>query len=162
MGKLIMDATNYASAAHLGQVRRFTGGPYIAHPVRVAGLLQRLLPTATPEMVAAALLHDVVEDTDKTKADIERAFGPVVAFLVWELSKPNQPESISAMCIKACDLIDNLSDLADVAPRAQAAAYLSTKSPQVLKIAEWLRAPYPDLVMAMLQAWQKAADEITA
>ena len=51
----------YAAAAHLGQKRKYTGEPYIVHPVAVAKLVKET--GGTFEMQAAALLHDVIEDT---------------------------------------------------------------------------------------------------
>lgn len=76
---LVRRAYAFAAHAHRGQ-RRKDGQAYISHPVRVA----RLLGAAGygPEVVAAALLHDVVEDTPATLAEVRQAFGPRVALLV--------------------------------------------------------------------------------
>ncbi len=125
---LIMRAAEFARAAHAGQVRKFSGLPYSIHPARVAGRVA-LHPLADEEMVAAAFLHDVVEDTACTLEEIENEFGDRVARMVGELTKPTehpgdsrserkrqQLQQISgagrqAKIIKLLDRIDNLGDL---------------------------------------------------
>jgi guanosine-3',5'-bis(diphosphate) 3'-pyrophosphohydrolase len=70
----------YADEAHRGQVRKLDGSPFIAHPVEVARLLH---DAGAPDyVVAAGLLHDVVERTDVTLGDLLERFGPEVAGLV--------------------------------------------------------------------------------
>jgi GTP pyrophosphokinase len=81
---LIQRAYEAATEAHAGQVRS-SGEPYITHPVEVAHYLARL--QLDPETIAAALLHDVPEDTDISLADIERRFGREVARLVDGVTK---------------------------------------------------------------------------
>ena len=69
----------YATAAHaaIGQVRKYTGERYIQHPCAVVNLV--LSVPHTEEMIAAAWLHDVVEDTEASLADIGEELGSVVA-----------------------------------------------------------------------------------
>ena len=82
--KLIRKAYNYAKAHHEGQLRK-SGEPYIIHPVQVAYILSTLgLDDST---ICAALLHDVVEDTDITKQDLENEFGKEIAELVDGVTK---------------------------------------------------------------------------
>jgi len=81
---VVYEAFEYAKAKHAGQ-KRLTGEPYIAHPFAVAMILADL--ELDPDTIAAALLHDVVEDTDTTKADIEKKFGKKVAELVDGVTK---------------------------------------------------------------------------
>ena len=76
--QLIQDALMLAIRAHEGQRRKYTGEPYSAHPIGVSKIIETI-PGHTPEMVAAALLHDVVEDTPITFLDIKNQFGSVVA-----------------------------------------------------------------------------------
>jgi len=78
---VIIAAAKLAQRAHRGQVRDGTERPYIEHPMRVAGRMS-LHPKATEVSVAAAWLHDVVEDTDYTRDEVEQACGPSVARLV--------------------------------------------------------------------------------
>ena len=83
----IMEAYHYSAAAHEGQRRR-SGEPYISHPVAVATILAELRMDA--QTVMAALLHDVIEDTGSTKAEIGERFGTEVADLVDGVSKLDQ------------------------------------------------------------------------
>lgn len=82
---LVRTAYERASAAHAGQVRNGSGGlPYIEHPAAVAAQLDR--HGYGEEVVAAALLHDVVEDSETTVAELREEFGERIADLVAALS----------------------------------------------------------------------------
>lgn len=82
--KLIMKAYNYA-VEHHGEQKRRSGEPYIIHPLNVAYILAGVgLDEAT---ICAALLHDVVEDTDATDADLRREFGDEIADMVAGVTK---------------------------------------------------------------------------
>lgn len=82
--KLIMKAYNYA-VEHHGEQKRRSGEPYIIHPLNVAYILAGVgLDEAT---ICAALLHDVVEDTDATDADLRKEFGDEIADMVAGVTK---------------------------------------------------------------------------
>ncbi len=82
--KLIMKAYNYAVGHHGNQCRR-SGEPYIIHPLNVAFILADIgLDDST---ICAALLHDVVEDTEATDEDIKREFGEEIAEMVAGVTK---------------------------------------------------------------------------
>ena len=81
---LVRDAYDYAAAAHEGQWRR-TGHAYITHPLAVANILAHM--RMDHETVIAALLHDVIEDTDVAKASIGARYGDSVAQIVDGVSK---------------------------------------------------------------------------
>jgi GTP pyrophosphokinase len=81
---LIVRAAETATVAHAGQLRR-SGEPYITHPIAVAGIVADLGLDA--QTVAAALLHDAVEDTGVTTEVIDRDFGPAVALIVDGVTK---------------------------------------------------------------------------
>lgn len=81
---LVRRAYDVASAAH-GDARRKSGEPYIVHPVAVACLLAEL--RLDPETIAAALLHDVAEDTPTKISDLAAMFGPEVASMVDGVTK---------------------------------------------------------------------------
>lgn len=81
---LVQRAYAFAKESHEGQIRK-SGEEFISHPLAVAALLvQRKLDAAT---IAAAILHDVAEDSPYTKKDVEARFGPEVAFLVEGVTK---------------------------------------------------------------------------
>ncbi|BEM25945.1 HD domain-containing protein [Serratia nevei] len=124
-------ARRYATKAHaaIDQRRRYTDDPYIVHPQAVMELV-RSVPH-TEEMLAAAWLHDTVEDTPTTLGDIDSHFGPKVAELVRMLTNVSHAEdgnrferknrdrrhsagaSPQAKTIKLADLIDNTRSLLD-------------------------------------------------
>jgi GTP diphosphokinase / guanosine-3',5'-bis(diphosphate) 3'-diphosphatase len=91
---LIERAHELAATAHEGQLRA-SGEPYITHPVEIAYYLARLQMDA--ETLAAALLHDVPEDTDYTLADIEKRFGREVSRLVDGVTKLSKFGSARSM-----------------------------------------------------------------
>jgi (p)ppGpp synthase/HD superfamily hydrolase len=101
---VVRKAQVYAMAAHASvkQVRKYTGEPYIVHPAEVAKIVAGV-PGATPDMVAAAWLHDVVEDTGCTFTDIHMAFGIDIATLVGWLTDVSKPEDGNRAHRKAMD-----------------------------------------------------------
>jgi (p)ppGpp synthase/HD superfamily hydrolase len=76
-----VDAVSFAMVAHGTQTRKGGDIPYISHLLAVASLV--LEAGGDEDMAIAGLLHDTIEDTDVTWADIESAFGPRVAGIVW-------------------------------------------------------------------------------
>lgn len=120
-------ALDFATQAHGDQKRKYKDEAYIEHPKRVAERVRTI--HHTPAMICAAYLHDVVEDTPVTLAEIEKHFGKEIADLVEELTdeftKENYPHlnrrkrkkketerigqiSPRAQTIKLADIIDNL------------------------------------------------------
>ena len=87
---LIDKAFEFAAEAHEGQKRR-SGEPYILHPLEVACILSNMRMDHIT--VAAALLHDVLEDTPITKKELEKEFGEEIAFLVDSVSKISKIEA---------------------------------------------------------------------
>jgi len=83
----VRDAYEFGAQAHQGQ-KRLSGEPYIAHPVAVADLLADL--HMDPQTIIAAILHDVIEDTETAKDEIAERFGAEVAELVDGVSKLDQ------------------------------------------------------------------------
>ena len=80
MGDILNKAVAFAVKAHEGQFRKGTQLPYILHPMEAAAIVGSM--TEDDELLAAAVLHDVVEDTAYTVEDICAQFGPRVAQLV--------------------------------------------------------------------------------
>jgi (p)ppGpp synthase/HD superfamily hydrolase len=142
---VVRKAQVYAMAAHaaVGQRRKYSGDPYIVHPAEVAKIVAGV-PGATPDMVAAAWLHDVVEDTGCTYTDIHMAFGADIAALVGWLTDVSQPQDgnrahrkamdrahtaeapAEAQTIKLADLISNSRSIVAHDP-AFARTYLAEK-----------------------------------
>ena len=124
----------FATAAHaaVGQMRKYSDDPYIVHPIRVATTVAKF--GGTDEMIAAAYLHDVVEDTGVSIVDIQDMFGTDVALIVDGLTDVSKPEdgnrvvrkamdrahsagaTYEAQFVKCADIIDNASDIGDNDP----------------------------------------------
>lgn len=96
-------AVAFATAAHADQTRKYSGRPYIEHPLAVARLVGRF--THDDAMLAAAVLHDTVEDTSATLEDIERAFSAEVADLVSDLTDVSRPDDGNRQARKSVDLL---------------------------------------------------------
>ena len=125
--KEVLRAIRFASEAHRDHRRKGeTAAPYINHPIAVAEQLAAAGLADDPELLMAAVLHDVIEDTDTTPADMEKAFGPRVTGIVLEVSddKALAPEtrklkvvegiakkSREARLVKLSDLIANFHDV---------------------------------------------------
>lgn len=116
--KKFAKAVVFATHAHKGQLRKGSNGPYVEHPIRVA---ERLRELNCPEAVlCAAVLHDVVEDTDAELFEVEMEFGTEVSILVDELTKTNETRKEYSSSfyskhqwsriIKMADRIDNLKE----------------------------------------------------
>lgn len=85
----VMMALGFAAEAHTGQVRKYTGEPYINHPVEVMNIVKSV--PHTEDMLCAALLHDVVEDCDVSIQEVGDLFGHVVMSMVNKLSDVSKP-----------------------------------------------------------------------
>lgn len=100
----------FATAAHaaVGQVRKYSGRPYIEHPIAVSKIVESVVKD-DENMVAAALLHDVVEDTAITVDEIREEFGDDIAMLVDWLSDVSKPEDGNRKTRKAMDRAHSLA-----------------------------------------------------
>src|SRR6201988_5160943 len=108
--ELLNRAYVYAMRAH-GEQKRASGDPYISHPLEVAAILTDLkLDGAT---IAAALLHDTIEDTDATRAEIDRLFGQEIGHLVEGLTKLKKLDLVSKEAKQAENLRKLLLAIAD-------------------------------------------------
>jgi guanosine-3',5'-bis(diphosphate) 3'-pyrophosphohydrolase len=107
---MIVRAAVTATMAHAGQTRR-SGEPYVTHPIAVAGIVADLGLDA--QTVAAALLHDAVEDTGVTTEIIERDFGPDVALIVEGVTKLDRLQFDSKEAQQAATVRKMLVAMAD-------------------------------------------------
>ncbi len=133
--EIIERAYHFAKEAHKG-IRRRSGEPYIMHPIAVAKIVSQEIGLGSTS-ICAALLHDVVEDTDYTVEDIEQHFGPKIAQLVEGLTKISggifgdkasvqaenfrkllltMSEDIRVVLIKMADRLHNMRTLGSMAP----------------------------------------------
>lgn len=136
--EIIERAFRFAKKAH-GGIRRRSGEPYILHPIAVAKIASQEIGLGSTS-ICAALLHDVVEDTDYTVEDIEQQFGPKIAELVSGLTKISggifgdkaslqaenfrkllltMSEDIRVVLIKIADRLHNMRTLGSMAPNKQ-------------------------------------------
>jgi (p)ppGpp synthase/HD superfamily hydrolase len=155
-----------ATEAHAGQIRNGAGGiPYIQHPIAVAELLAA--HGWTDEVLAAALLHDVVEDSDKSVAELREQFGDPVAGLVealsddesiadWEQRKTEHRARVdsggeAALAIYAADKLTNVKALRGAYAEQGEAVAEELKVPLGEKVDAWsadlemLRVRAPEL-----------------
>lgn len=133
--EIIERAFEFAKEAHKG-VRRRSGEPYIMHPIAVARIVSQEIGLGSTS-ICAALLHDVVEDTDYTIEDIEQHFGPKIAQIVEGLTKISggifgdkasvqaenfrkllltMSDDIRVVLIKMADRLHNMRTLGSMAP----------------------------------------------
>lgn len=99
---VFIKAVLFATAAHDQQRRKYTGEPYIMHPLEVADILVRY-GADDGEMVVAAVLHDVLEDTEATAEQVEGLFGARVRKLVEEVTDVSKLEDGNRAIRKALD-----------------------------------------------------------
>lgn len=135
---IIKRAFHFANEAHKG-IKRRSGEPYILHPIAVARIVCRDIGLGSTS-ICAALLHDVVEDTDYTEEDIKAIFGEKVAQIVAGLTKISggifgdkasaqaenfrkllltMPEDIRVILIKIADRLHNMRTLGSMLPSKQ-------------------------------------------
>jgi (p)ppGpp synthase/HD superfamily hydrolase len=163
---LVNAALQKARVAHEGQVRNGSGGmPYVEHPIAVAARLEE--HGFGDEVLAAALLHDVVEDSETTLEELREPFSPEVAGLVGALTddegidsyrerKAEHRERVAAappgaLAIYAADKLTNVTTLRDAYAAEGEAVREEFKVPVELKVEIWeedlklLREKAPEL-----------------
>lgn len=131
--EIINKATIFAQEKHQGQLRK-DGTPYILHPLRVSEIVRSFKKShKINELIAAAILHDTLEDTDTGISELRENFGELITLLVVELTsdkfksnnvgkanylaeKMGSSKKISnwALTIKLADRLDNVSDLKEM------------------------------------------------
>ena len=129
---MLHQAVLFATDFHSCQDRKYSGLPYIVHPMRVMTKVREV--TGDENMLCAAVLHDVVEDTQATLKHVNQLFGPDISTLVEWLTDTAKPEDgnraqrkaielsrlakapAAAQTIKLADLIDNASSITKADP----------------------------------------------
>jgi len=163
---LVRAALEQARSDHAGQVRNGSGGmPYIEHPMRVAALLDE--HDYGDEVLAAALLHDVVEDSETTLDELREKFGGEVAGLVGAMTDEERIENYrqrkaehrerlaaaptEALAIYGADKLTNSKTLRDAYAEEGDSVRAEFKAPLELKLEIWeadlalLREKAPEL-----------------
>lgn len=102
MSYIEAQAAIFAAKAHGEQLRKYSGSPYIVHPQEVASIL-RHYGYFNPDLLAAAWLHDVVEDTTITAGEIDLYFNANVGFIVEYVTDVSRPEDGNRRRRKALD-----------------------------------------------------------
>jgi GTP diphosphokinase / guanosine-3',5'-bis(diphosphate) 3'-diphosphatase len=172
---LIKKAYVYSAKVHTGQIRK-SGEPYLVHPLEVAGLLAELkLDEAS---IVTGLLHDTIEDTLATKADLAELFGPEIADLVDGVTKLSQfspantqeekqaenfrkmvvamARDIRVLLVKLADRTHNMRTLDHMKPDAQeriARETLDIYAPLANRLGiQWIKSELEDLSFKYLRA----------
>lgn len=166
----ILTAVEFAERAHRGQVRKYTGEPYIVHPLEVAQIVSSV--NASEDVIIAALLHDVVEDCGVTLDQISRAFGDAVAALVHQVTDVSRKEhgnratrksidrqhlaiaSPQGKTIKLADLISNTQSITQHDPDF-AAVYMQEKS-ELLPLLIQGDAALFTRAMGLVESWEQS------
>lgn len=132
---LVERAEAFAQCRHEGQTRKFTGTPYAEHPAAVVRLLSGYTDDVC--LLAAAWLHDTMEDCGVSYEELAAEFGPYVASLVFQLTNDEQEKNFlgkvrymirklrslppDALMIKLCDMLHNMTETRS---RPQAEKYM--------------------------------------
>lgn len=172
---LILKALDFASEAHKNDVRKYTGEPYIFHPIEVAQITFKVM--GDPVVAAAALMHDVIEDTPVTEEEMREEFGDEVTDLVMKVTKVTEsgkskgarPRAVRkeidrvhyangcsrSQSIKLADVLSNSSDVVQHDP-GFAATYLVEQK----ELVESLTDGHPTLFNAASEAVNTALAEL--
>jgi guanosine-3',5'-bis(diphosphate) 3'-pyrophosphohydrolase len=172
---VVRDAYDLLVSKHAGQRQRVNGHPYVEHPVLVATDVSRA--GFDPEMVAAALLHDIVEDSDVSVEDVQERFGRRVSALVeamtddvevepYERRKALHREQVvaagpEAAAIFAADKLNNVRALRSAYAENGEAVAERFKQPLDMKLRVWVAdAEMVSAYAAAIPYAQVLADEV--
>jgi guanosine-3',5'-bis(diphosphate) 3'-pyrophosphohydrolase len=166
----ILDALQFAAHKHRDQRRKdLEASPYINHPIALANVLWREGGVTQPDVIAAALLHDTVEDTDTTEAELRERFGDRVAAMVMEVTDDKALDkatrkrlqidhapklSRGAKLVKLADKICNLRDMAASPPRTWPRSRQREYFDWAKQVVDGLRGVHPQLERIFDEAYQ--------
>jgi guanosine-3',5'-bis(diphosphate) 3'-pyrophosphohydrolase len=127
--EILLKAISFAARAHRNQLRKDKETPYASHPFRVCMILRNVFMVEDEEILAAAVLHDTIEDTTTDRDDLIKEFGDKIAEYVALLSKDKRMEEavreaayikqlkgapLPVKLIKLADVYDNLTDSGNI------------------------------------------------
>ncbi len=168
----IVAALQFAASKHRNQRRKDAAlTPYINHPISLLHLLHNEANVTDPVVLAGALLHDTVEDTETTLAEIEALFGSAVAAVVAQVTDDkSQPQAVrkqqqidhaATLCdraklVKLADKTCNLRDLAQSPPANWSRDRLLTYCQWSKQVVDQLRGIHPPLENLFDAAYEAA------
>lgn len=173
---LIFKALEFAARKHRDQRRKDRdASPYINHPINLVNLLWNTAGVTDPAVVMAALLHDTVEDTATTFAELRQEFGEAVEQLVREVTddkslpkqerKQRQVEhaahlSQQAKLVKLADKISNLRDIIGSPPADWSSDRKREYFAWAKQVVDQLRGAHPQLEAVFDQVYQQGMDQL--
>lgn len=174
---LILKAAAFAADKHRTQRRKDAeASPYINHPLALAYILSAEGEVTDPNIIAAALLHDTVEDTETTAAELSDEFGPVIAGIVVEVTDdktlPKEErkrlqvakaasKSNGAKLVKLADKISNLRDIIDCPPPRWSAERRESYFRWAKQVVDGLRGVSPRLEATFDETFTRGLEHIT-
>jgi (p)ppGpp synthase/HD superfamily hydrolase len=169
---LVFDAVGFAARAHRHQLRKDRDTPYVSHVFRVCLVVRHVFGIDDPRVLAAALLHDTIEDTPTDCDDLIERFGPDVARWVAALTKdmrlPHDEREEAYLRVlaeaewpvKACklaDLYDNLGDSRHLSPKGRADTVAKSR-----KYLEAIRQRLPEQLAPAARLVEERLDQIAS
>lgn len=168
---LLFDVLEFAAYKHRAQRRKDKdASPYINHPIALADVLANEGGVVDPVTLGAALLHDTIEDTKTTYAELRRAFGKEIADVVLEVTDDKKLEksvrkelqvaraphlSRRAKLVKLADKICNLRDIASNPPATWSRARKRAYYEWAKRVIDGLRGAHPGLERAFDRAYAR-------
>jgi guanosine-3',5'-bis(diphosphate) 3'-pyrophosphohydrolase len=167
----VLDALEFAAHKHRDQRRKnLEASPYINHPIGLANILWNEGGVEKPEVIAAALLHDTIEDTDTTPEELRERFGPRIAAIVEEVTDDKTLEKIErkqlqvshapdlsreAKLVKLADKISNLRDMAASPPATWPLSRQREYFDWAKQVVDGLRGVHPSLEKLFDEAYRR-------
>jgi guanosine-3',5'-bis(diphosphate) 3'-pyrophosphohydrolase len=159
--KTLMEVLEFSAHKHKNQRRKDAeASPYINHPIALANILVNEGHVTDLETICAALLHDTIEDTETTEAELRAAFGPSIAGIVAEVSDDQKLEkhqrkqaqidhaphlTAKAKAVKLADKIANLRDVAACPPPSWPLERRQAYFDWAKQVIDGLRGSHPEL-----------------
>jgi len=168
---LMLEALQFAALKHRDQRRKdLEASPYINHPIALANILWREGRVTEPTVICAALLHDTIEDTETTPAELRKHFGGKIASIVMEVTDDKSLEkaerkraqiehaphlSREAKLVKLADKISNVRDMCASPPAHWPMRRRREYFDWARKVVDALRGVHPELEQIFDEAYSK-------
>ncbi|MDA0268112.1 MAG: HD domain-containing protein [Cyanobacteria bacterium] len=175
---VVVTALQFAADRHCHQRRKDkAASPYINHPIALLHLLHQEAGVIDPVVLASALLHDTVEDTDTSLAELETRFGPEIAGVVAQVTddkslpkavrKQHQVDHASSLCdraklVKLADKTANLRDLVASPPAGWSVTRCQDYCRWAKQVVDELRGTHQTLEAQFDQVYGEAISQMAA